>query len=81
MFVLPILWVMIEPTMNPPPPPKALSVNSDESDAPVTVLSYLQDLDPRFLPRASYYDANSVIYVQSSTAERHFIIRTIQIEE
>ena len=51
-----------------PPPPEAVSVRSDDSDAPVAVLSELNEFDPRFLPGAFDCDAISAICVQSSSA-------------
>ena len=51
-----------------PPPPEAVSVHSDDSDAPVAVLLELNEFDPRFLPGASDCDAISAICVQSSSA-------------
>ena len=61
-----ILWVMMDGTRTPPPP-EAVSVHSDDSDAPVAVLSELNELDPRFLLGASDCDAISAICVQSSS--------------
>ena len=62
-----ILRVMMQLTMNPPPP-QAVSINSCDSDARVAVFCKLHAFDPCFLQGLFEGDANFVWCVLSSSA-------------